>query len=124
MIEFHKIWIEQCEASEGIREQYGIQSAIRYLIAEKLLHFIQASHDHPKFAEELPKFVAKIKEIFEPHEIVALFDDLESGRVFDPSKALNGRSDDEEDLDEYEVLYDAEKILLIENAKALLLTNP
>jgi hypothetical protein len=126
MIEFHKIWIEQCEAAEGIKEQFGVQSATRYLIAEKLLHFMQASHDHPEFAAELPKFVAEIKQIFEPQDIVELFDNLQAGQVPDPSKIFNGRGDDanEEGLDEHEVLYDAEKILLIQNAKALLLPNP
>jgi hypothetical protein len=32
-IQFHKIWIEQCEATEGIRENYGLQNALDYLIA-------------------------------------------------------------------------------------------
>ena len=31
MVEFHKIWIEQCEATEGIRDRYGKEDAIRYL---------------------------------------------------------------------------------------------
>jgi len=121
MTEFHKIWIEQCEAAEGIKERFGAQDAARYLIAEKLLRFMQASHDHPEFAAELPKFVAEIKSIIEPHEIAALFDDLPAGRVPDPTKIFNGRDAGDDQLDEHEVLYDANKILLIENAKALLL---
>jgi hypothetical protein len=31
-IEFHKIWIEQCEAAGGIRERFGLQNALQYLI--------------------------------------------------------------------------------------------
>ncbi len=27
MIEFHKIWIEQCAAAEGIKEQFGAKDA-------------------------------------------------------------------------------------------------
>ena len=122
MIEFHKIWIEQCEAAEGIKDAYGVESAARYLIAEKLLHFLEASHTHPEFAAELPLFIAEIKRIFEPQEIVALLNDLQAGLVPDPSKIFNGRIDGDE-LDENDVLYDAEKILLIENAKALLLPH-
>ncbi len=34
MIEFHKIWIEQCEAAEGIKEQFGAKDAARYLIGD------------------------------------------------------------------------------------------
>ena len=66
---FHKIWIEQCDGAEGIREEYGLEKAIGYLIGEKLLNFIEASDKHPEFKEELPKFVDRIKEIFQPYEI-------------------------------------------------------
>jgi len=124
MIEFHKIWIEQCGAAEGIRERYGTQNAIRYLIGEKLLRFLEACRDHAEFDHEIPDFVAKIKEIFEPHEIAAFFDDLDSGRVHDPAKLFNNRLRGEDDLDEAEVIDDAEKILLIENAKSLLNLEP
>ena len=27
-IQFHKIWIEQCEATEGIRERFGLENAL------------------------------------------------------------------------------------------------
>lgn len=120
MIEFHKIWIEQCDAAEGIRERFGTQDAIRYLIGEKLLRFLEACDDHPDFDDELPSFVAKIKEIFEPHEIAAFFEDADLGRVPDPAKILNGRLPNENDLDEAEVIHDAQKFLSIENAKSLL----
>lgn len=26
MTEFHKVWIDQCEAAEGIREQFGVRT--------------------------------------------------------------------------------------------------
>ena len=42
-IEFHKIWIEQCEAAEGIRERFGLQNALHYLIGEKLFSFVHAA---------------------------------------------------------------------------------
>src|SRR3972149_6766035 len=69
MIEFHKIWIEQCEAARGIKEEFGTEKALGYLIGEKLVNFVRASAQHPEFAAELPKFVAEITRIFEPHEI-------------------------------------------------------
>lgn len=121
MNDFHKIWIDQCEAAEGIREQFGVQDAARYLIGEKLLRFMDASHDHAEFAKELPDFINRIRLIFEPHDILACFEDLEAGRVFDPAQAFNGRDPEEVGPDEHDVLRDAEKILLIENAKRLLL---
>ncbi len=36
MIEFHKVWIEQCEAARDIREAFGLEKAIGYLVGEKL----------------------------------------------------------------------------------------
>jgi hypothetical protein len=38
-IQFHKIWIEQCAATQGIRDRFGMKSALDYLIGEKLFHF-------------------------------------------------------------------------------------
>jgi len=60
------------------------------------------------------------EEILEPHEIVEVIDDLKAGRIPDPSKLLNGREPGDDELDDFEVLYDAEKILLVENATRLL----
>ena len=63
-IPFHKIWIDQCEATEGIRERFGLQNALDYLIGEKLFHFVQVSEQRPEFAAELPAFVAEIRRLF------------------------------------------------------------
>jgi len=69
MIEFHKIWIEQCEGARGIKEEFGTEKALGYLIGEKLVNFLRASDTRPEFAAELPNFVAEVKRIFEPREI-------------------------------------------------------
>jgi hypothetical protein len=42
-IQFHKIWIEQCAATEGIRERFGLESALGYLIGEKIFSFVRAA---------------------------------------------------------------------------------
>jgi len=83
---------------------------------------MQASQGRPEFAEELPTFVAEIKRIFAPHEITKFFDDLQAGFVVDPAKLFNGDQFDGEELDEHEVLNDADRILAIENAMRLLLS--
>lgn len=62
----HKIWIEQCEAARGIKEEFGSQKALGYLIGEKFMNYVQAADDHPEFAEELPKFIAEIRGMFHP----------------------------------------------------------
>jgi hypothetical protein len=38
--EFHKIWIDQCAATEGIRESFGLKDAQDYLIGQKLFTFL------------------------------------------------------------------------------------
>lgn len=42
--------------------------------------------------------------------------------MFDPAQAFNGRDPEEVGPDEHDALRNAEKILLIENAKRLLMT--
>lgn len=36
-MEFHKIWIEQCEAARGIEDEFGTQQALDDLIGEKFV---------------------------------------------------------------------------------------
>ncbi len=71
MIEFHKIWVEQCEAAQDIREEFGLKKAIGYLIGEKLLNFLQEADRDPVWAAEVPAFAEAIKQIFTPEEIAA-----------------------------------------------------
>lgn len=75
-IEFHKVWVEQCEAALGIKERFGTEKAIGYLIGEKLLEFVRASSTRPEFAGELPDFVSEIKRTFSPSEIRVYLDSV------------------------------------------------
>ena len=72
-MEFHKLWIEQCQAAQGIREQFGLKKALGYLIGEKFLNFLKAADTNSDFAGEVPSFAAEIRSLFEPHEITAYF---------------------------------------------------
>ena len=94
-IQFHKIWIDQCEATEGIRDQYGLQRALDYLVGEKLFSFVHAAEQTPEFAAELPSFVAEIRRIFTAQEIRSYLDDLERSKFLSPPDA-----DEDADLDD------------------------
>jgi hypothetical protein len=59
--EFDKIWIDQCAATEGIREKFGMEDALNYLIGEKLVSFLQAAERDPLFAAEVPAFIGEIR---------------------------------------------------------------
>ena len=62
----HKIWIEQCEVARGIEDEFGTDKALKYLVEEKFINFLEAAEDDPDFRAEIPTFVDGIKTIFEP----------------------------------------------------------
>ena len=64
--EFHKIWVAQCTATENIRDHFGLQDALSYLIGEKLFTFLWAAERDPLFAAEVPDFIREIRRLFHP----------------------------------------------------------
>ena len=118
--EFHKIWIDQCEAAEGIKERFGVGSALRYLIGEKFLNFLEETDRRPGFAEELPKFVAEMKQMFQPLEIFEFLDELKQEEVFEEDED-GFLEDSENDEPRRDRAKEAEKIELILRAEDLLL---
>ncbi len=94
-IEFHKIWIEQCAATEAIRERFGLESALDYLIGEKIFSFVMASERDPDFAAELPAFIAEIRRLFTAEEIRAYLDRLERTKFLAPEEPEMDDLDDE-----------------------------
>jgi hypothetical protein len=83
-IEFHKIWIDQCAATEDIRESFGPEKALDYLIGEKLFTFLMASEKDPEFAAEVPAFVDEIRRIFTTAEIRTYLDHVERTKFLAP----------------------------------------
>ncbi len=106
-----KVWITQSDAAEGIRGQFGLSDAIDYLLGEKFLNYLDAAASHPEFEAEVPAFTARVQKIFEPHEILAFFE-----RPTDQDL-----TPDLEDVDACDVVVGAEKMMLVERAKELLL---
>src|SRR5260370_7228920 len=100
-MQFHKIWIDQCEATEGIRESFGLKNALDYLIGEKLFNFVQSSEQHPEFAAELPAFVAEIRRIFAADEISEYLRHLEQPKFLAPPY-LALEMDDLDDFDHFD----------------------
>jgi hypothetical protein len=64
-----KNWREQWAATKGIRRRFGAKSALDYLIREKLLAFAEQAKHEPKFAKEMPRFLAAIWQIFNHYEL-------------------------------------------------------
>lgn len=99
-IQFQKIWIDQCEATEGIRDHFGLKNALDYLIGEKLFHFVQAAEKHPEFAAELPAFLAEINQLFTPAEIRDYLAHLEKTKYLAPQEPEPELDVDVDDLGE------------------------
>jgi hypothetical protein len=73
----HKIWIEQCEAAQTIKAQFGLTAAFDYIVGEKLMSFASAASRYPDFARELPRFVSEVRRMFTPDEIGAQLAQIE-----------------------------------------------
>jgi hypothetical protein len=84
-MEFHKIWIEQCEAAENVEDEFGVQEALEYLVGKKFLDFLEAAETRSDFRAEIPAFVAKIKTIFEPWQLAQYLETARETEPFDPS---------------------------------------
>ena len=68
---WHETWMEQCEAAEAIRLRYGAESAFDYVVGEKLLNFAEAAAANAEFAQALPQFVSRVRDMFTPEEVAA-----------------------------------------------------
>jgi hypothetical protein len=128
-IEFHKIWIDQCEATEGIRDHFGPNNALDYLIGEKLLSFVHAAEQHPEFAAELPAFLAAIRHLFPAEQIRDYLDRLEERKYLaprEPDPDPDDLPEEEQDEDDWldNPVIGAEELLRFLRIRELLLNTP
>ena len=72
------MWTEQCDATIGIRNAFGSQQALNYLIGEKLLDFIEAAESNDDYKNELPAFAARIRTLFELDQLAAYLAPIEA----------------------------------------------
>ncbi len=89
-----KIWTEKCEAARMIEDEFGTDKALRYLIGEKFLDYLEAAERLHDFRAEIPAFVSEIKTIFEPWQLAEFLKTARQTEPFDPSIY-----DDDEDMD-------------------------
>ncbi len=119
-----KIWIEKCDAARMIEDEFGTDKALRYLIGEKFLDYLEAAERLPDFRAEIPAFVAEIKTIFEPWQLAEYLETARQSEPFDPSLY-----DEDEDIDpefvemerQDDLRRSAADLLLVERAKEWLL---
>jgi hypothetical protein len=134
-MDFHKIWIDQCEAAQGIEDEFGVQKALEYLVGEKFLNFLEAAETDADFRAEIPAFVAKIKEIFERWQLAQYLETARETEPFDPSlfeprqHSVLGEEEIEFDAEEVEEMRKddirqcARDLLLVQRAREWLLED-
>lgn len=125
-MEFHKIWIEQCEAARGIEVEFGTQRALAYLIEEKFINYLEAAERDSDFRQEIPAFAAEIKSIFETWQLAEFLERARLRPPFDPADYEGDENFDELDI-ELERQSDIERctteLLMVERAKEWLLDD-
>ena len=89
----------QCKATRSIEDEFGTQKALDYLVGEKFLNFLEAAETNADFQAEIPKFVAKIKTIFEQWQLTQYLATEKKTEPWDPSLLVD---DGETDLQEVE----------------------
>jgi hypothetical protein len=122
-MEHCKIWIEQCEAARGIEDEFGTDRALRYLIGEKFLNYLEAAETNEDFRAEVPAFVAEIKKIFERWQLAEY---LDKARQTEPFDLDDYEGEDPEDVEmerEADIRRAANDLLLVERAKEWLLSD-
>ena len=72
----HKLWTEQTEAAIRIREEWGLEKALGYLIGEKFLNHLEYSESDKDFKNEIEEFAKSIKDNFEPWELQQYLDSV------------------------------------------------
>lgn len=133
MTEPNKIWVEQCEAAEGIEDHFGTQKALDYLVGEKFLNFLEAAETDSSFRAEIPAFVAKIKTIFERWQLAQYLETAHETEPFDPDlfeprdhpilgkEEIEFDEDEIEDMRKEDIRQCTRDLLLIERAREWLL---
>jgi hypothetical protein len=122
-MQLHKTWIEQCEAARGIEDEFGTVNALKYLVGEKFLSYLQAAERDADFRAELPAFVAEIKTIFEPWQLSEYLEKAGWTEPFDPS-IYQEEGEDPEFIEierKDNLRRAANELLLLERAKEWLL---
>ena len=115
----HLTWPEQCAAARGIKVEFGTDSEISYLVGEKFINFLDAAETDQEFREEIPEFVAEIRDIFERWQLAAYLDIARQTERFDPADY-----DDPKDAEierRLELRASAHDLLLVERAGEWLL---
>ena len=135
MAEPQKIWIEQCDATANIENNFGTQPALDYLIGEKFLDFLEVAEHEDAFRDEVPAFVARMKTIFERWQLAAYLETAKESEPFDPAlfeprshpilgdEKIEFDAEEIEDMRKEDIRQCTRDLLLVERAREWLLED-
>jgi hypothetical protein len=125
-MEPRKIRIDVCDAARMIEDEFGTDKALRYLVAEKFLDYLEAAERLPDYRAEVPAFVAEIKTIFEPWQLAECLATARQTEPFDPDIYEEDEDADEEFIEmerQDDLRRSAADLLLVERAREWLLDD-
>lgn len=115
---------EQCEAARDIRDHFGVEKAMGYLIGEKFLNVLDASERSNAYRDVIPEFVSEIKSIFEPVELAKFMNTPRRLGALGHASSEEGHRLLRAGMEESErIQEDARNLMLLEWAKELLLDD-
>lgn len=115
----HEVWREQCDAAREIREEFGVDRAISYLVGEKFINFLSEAETDKAFRAEIPAFVAEVQDIFDSSELAAYLEIARRTEPFDPSDYDDPK--EAEFARRMELKKSADELLLVTRAREWLL---
>jgi hypothetical protein len=119
-----QFWKDICEAARGVKENFGTENALAYLIGEKFLEFLDTAERDKDYRDEIPAFAAEVKDIFERWEIADYLERARHREPFDPADYEGEADMDEEDIEmerKQDIREAARDLLLVEQAREWLL---
>ena len=115
----HQTWPEQCAAAREIQVEFGNDRAIAHLVGEKFVNFRGAAETDEAFREEIPAFVAEIRDMFERWQLAAYLDIARQTERFDDADYDDPKEAEAERR--LELRASAHDLLFVERAREWLL---
>ncbi|MEQ8785535.1 MAG: hypothetical protein RIC55_04520 [Pirellulaceae bacterium] len=117
--EAHKIWIEHCEAAEGIEDEF---EALEFLLGE-FWTYLEAAEADSRFRDEVPAFAAEIKSMFNAWRLTNFLDGAGPAAPIDTISFDDDESDPEEveEIVREDEIQVARDLRLVERAREWLL---
>jgi hypothetical protein len=113
-----------CQAARGVKENFGCEKALGYLIGEKFLRFLEVAEADGAWRRAIPAFAAEIRSMFEPGRLAEFLNTPRRLGALGHASSEEGHRTLSASMEESErIREDARNLMLLEWAKELLLES-